>query len=738
VDNQAGIRQAVSHLIGIHGHRQIAFVRGPAGHPEAEERYQGYVEELAHHNLPVDPSLVAPGDFVYSSGQEAVRILVDERKVSFDAIVVSNDESALGVLSGLQERGLRVPQDVALIGFDDIDEARFSTPPLTTVRQPLYEQGRRAAETLLDHLSGKAIPEQVALPPRLIIRESCGCFQEQVRRAAVGGLEWSSDSLLAAYQAEKEAILQASAWIQLPAGMGPNRLENILTAFMTEACDPDDRIFMPVLHTFLGDLLNANRDIESIQTLISAMRSHMLPHLHLKDEITRAEDLWHKARVLIGQMSQLEQARARLQVVRQAVNFSSLSESLMTAFDLTELMNAVARELPPMGVESCYLSLYDQPVDGENPAPAEWSRLVLAYDHCGRVALQPGGNPFRSKQLVPDRLLSREGRYAVLLEPLHFGREVQFGFILLGPLDREGGAFREILLSRQISTALRVSSLLEERRQGEEALKSYSERLEEMVEERTGELQDALQKARQADQMKSEFVANVNHELRTPLTNLILYYQMLSARPGEKTKERLDVIGREIQRLRTLIENLLNLSRLDLAQSTLRTAPNDLNRLVLSLVNDRQSLMVERGLTLITELSPALPPIPLDEGMMVQAISNLLTNAMNYTPSGGEIHLKTRLIEDAAGNGWGVLIVQDTGPGISTTDLPHIFERFYRGKAGRDTGAPGTGLGLAIVKEVVKKHHGRIDVENSADGCGTIFTVRLPVEPPPGLNGYVG
>jgi signal transduction histidine kinase len=486
------------------------------------------------------------------------------------------------------------------------------------------------------------------------------------------------------------------------------------------------------------DLLMANGDIESVQALISAMRSHLLPHLQRKEASLRAEDLWHEARVLIGQMAQLEQARTRLQVVRQAVNFSVMSESLMTAFDSTDLMDSIARELPHMGVESCFLSLYEQPMEGAVAAPTELSRLVLAYDRHGRVPLQPGGSPFRSKQLVPDQLLTRQGRYAMLLEPLHFGTEVQFGYILLGPLDRQAGSFREILLSRQVSTALRVSSLLQERRQGEEALKKYSERLEEMVEERTGELQDALQKARQADQMKSEFVANVNHELRTPLTNLILYYQMLSARPQEKTRERLDVIGREIQRLRSLIENLLNLSRLDLTQSTLRTAPNDLNKLIQSLVDDRASLMEERGLTLTTELSPTLPLIPLDEAMIVQAVSNLLTNAMNYTPAGGEIRLKTRLTEAAGDNRWVVFNVQDTGPGINAADLPHIFERFYRGKAGRETGAPGTGLGLAIVKEVIQKHHGHIDVENSAADSGTTFTVRLPVEPLSGYNGNVG
>jgi len=252
----------------------------------------------------------------------------------------------------------------------------------------------------------------------------------------------------------------------------------------------------------------------------------------------------------------------------------------------------------------------------------------------------------------------------------------------------------------QASSVIGVSRDITERKQAEKELKDYSERLEEMVEERTGELQNALQKARMADQLKSEFVANVNHELRTPLTNLVLYYQMLSAHPSEKTKERLDVIGREIQRLRILIENLLNLSRLDLTQVTLRTTPHDLNEIIQSLVDDRYALAKERGLNLTAELFPALPLIWLDEAMIVQAISNLLTNALNYTPVGGDVHIRTRMTDDSYGKSWVIFSVQDTGPGINMADLPHIFERFYRGKAGRDTGAPGTGLGLAIVNEM--------------------------------------
>ena len=110
-----------------------------------------------------------------------------------------------------------------------------------------------------------------------------------------------------------------------------------------------------------------------------------------------------------------------------------------------------------------------------------------------------------------------------------------------------------------------------------EKLMHHAAELETRVTERTAELRTALQKAQAADRVKSEFIANINHELRTPLTNLVLYYQMLRAQPTIKTEERLDVIGRELQRLRSLIEDLLNLSRLDLGHVTFRPVLSDLN-----------------------------------------------------------------------------------------------------------------------------------------------------------------
>ena len=314
--------------------------------------------------------------------------------------------------------------------------------------------------------------------------------------------------------------------------------------------------------------------------------------------------------------------------------------------------------------------------------------------------------------------------WSAVCVPIRTDQEVIGIFLVSTTLPREFSPEDARLL---VTLAEIAGNALHRMRLNEKFMQHATE-LELRVTERTAELRTALQKAQAADRVKSEFIANINHELRTPLTNLILYYQMLRSQPTVKIEERLDVIGRELQRLRNLIEDLLNLSHLDLGKVSFRPVLCDLNELIQTLVKDRQELASDRGLKLRVELEPALKPVVLDEPTIVQAVSNLVTNALNYTPSGGDVLISTMCATEDGQPQVGFK-VEDTGLGINAEDLPHLFERFYRGSAGRQTGAPGTGLGLAIVKQVVDHHNGRIIVQNRVNGSGSIFTVWLPVKP---------
>lgn len=169
LDNVAGGRLATEHLIA-QGHRRIAFITGLASHPDAVERLKGYREALAAAGLRFDPALVVPGQLNEESGQRAVEQLIESR-VAFTAIFAANDQMAFGAALALYRRSLRVPDDVSLVGFDDLASALYAIPPLTTVRQPVHELGRLAATAMLELLAGSS-PQMDVPPPQVIVRES--------------------------------------------------------------------------------------------------------------------------------------------------------------------------------------------------------------------------------------------------------------------------------------------------------------------------------------------------------------------------------------------------------------------------------------------------------------------------------------------------------------------------------------------------------------------------------------
>ncbi|HZY42736.1 MAG TPA: HAMP domain-containing sensor histidine kinase, partial [Anaerolineae bacterium] len=248
------------------------------------------------------------------------------------------------------------------------------------------------------------------------------------------------------------------------------------------------------------------------------------------------------------------------------------------------------------------------------------------------------------------------------------------------------------------------------------------ETLEQRVADRTRELSEANLRLQELDRAKDQFVSNVSHELRTPLANIKLYLSLLERGKPDKYGEYLQTLRREQGRLEKMIDDLLDLSRLDLGVTRIEPVPTQLDHLLRQLVADRVNLAIERGLTLDYEAASDLPLALVDPERLTEVVTNLVTNAINYTPSGGSVLVQVDV--KSSDDPWVTFTVRDTGPGVSAKDLPHLFERFYRGEVGRRASAPGTGLGLAISKEIIDRLGGRITVE-SEPGYGAAFTVWL-------------
>lgn len=227
------------------------------------------------------------------------------------------------------------------------------------------------------------------------------------------------------------------------------------------------------------------------------------------------------------------------------------------------------------------------------------------------------------------------------------------------------------------------------------------------------------------ESIRKDFVANVSHELRTPLSIIKGYIETLADghqdMPLSDRDRFLHTIQKHTERLNSLVEDLLSLSRLESSSPGLRRESTDLGGLLAGLIDEQRGRSAASGHVLSFAIDPAVGQVLVDPLKVTQLCENLLDNAFKYTPRGSRIDLSARLADGEV-----EVSVRDNGPGIPESDLPHLFERFYRVDKGRSRETGGTGLGLSIVKHIVQLHGGRIWVE-SQQGKGTTFFFTIPL-----------
>ncbi|MBQ7093273.1 MAG: PAS domain-containing sensor histidine kinase, partial [Clostridia bacterium] len=225
------------------------------------------------------------------------------------------------------------------------------------------------------------------------------------------------------------------------------------------------------------------------------------------------------------------------------------------------------------------------------------------------------------------------------------------------------------------------------------------------------------------DDSRREFVANVSHELRTPLTNIKGYTEtLLSADDidAETRKSFLSVVYSESDRMTRIVKDLLTLSRLDHGKVEMKQEVTDINRIVENAVSSMRIEAVKQNITLECSLENEMKTIG-DGERLTQVVINLISNALKYNKKDGAVYVYGAVEDKMA-----VISVRDTGIGIPESDLPRIFERFYRVDKARSRERGGTGLGLAIAKEITEQHGGSMSI-SSVYGEGTTLTMKLPL-----------
>lgn len=293
----------------------------------------------------------------------------------------------------------------------------------------------------------------------------------------------------------------------------------------------------------------------------------------------------------------------------------------------------------------------------------------------------------------------------------------------------DGAQHERLLLLQAFIAVIAVTALVlavgvAERRRAEHELDELNRTLERRIQDRTSTLQATVEQLQEFNQLKTAFVGIVSHELRTPLTSIkSLSENLLEGVAGplnEKQKYYASRIQLNTDRLTRMLNELLNLSRMETGKMELRPTVLSLQELLSELVEVFQPLAQRKSITMDVGSMETMPKVRVDRDKLYEVLANLLENAIKFTPSGGRVHIDARVVDDRHIK----MNVSDTGCGISEEHMSKIFDKFYRVEPGSGP-VPGSGLGLAIAKGLIELHGGTIGVE-SAPGKGSHFYFTLP------------
>lgn len=478
LDNYTGFKKGLNHIIKEHGRRKIAFIRGPEQNSEAQLRYSVYLEALLENDIPFDENLVFLGNYTAVSGTSAVNAFLDERKILFDALVASNDNMALSAMRELKARNLRVPEDVSVMGYDNTDESRQSSPSLTTVCQPYDGLVKNAFIMALQLIKGEDVIN-MHLACKLFIRESCGCsplLKHNYRQDAISALSFSS------YNTEYIIDTLANSLSDTAFNLATAKQfffefiecthENNLTAVNIESLY---KLFKSALYL---DKLTGN-DLEQTRDVISKLHEKIRQLPFYNENFIIYENFFATLNVIITDYVMKSNYNKWSVLHDDILHLKQTLNTMVVDLNDTETMlDSIVPSLASLGINRCFIYLYNHEVihrkdyDWHNPRKLS---LALAFDKDRSIKVNRSekwvswDNIFRN-ELIPD------SQCVLLINPLFFMEE-QLGFIICD-FDKDDKYLFESLVV-EISCAIKLSYLIRSQQLTAQKLQSTKQNLEE-------------------------------------------------------------------------------------------------------------------------------------------------------------------------------------------------------------------------------------------------------------------
>jgi len=681
-DNSGGITEAMQHLVD-HGHKQIAFIAGTLEDMSGDsgDRFTAYQSFLASNGLEQNRLLIAYGRHVYDGGHSAMQQIL-QSGASFTAVLASNDESALGAMQALDEVGLKVPQDVAIIGFDNRLEGAVHEPGLSSVHVPLFNMGYQALKRMHEHLEGRTeLGKTIKVDTRLVTRASCGCgFRNDLPlQKEINTLSQLVQAMLTTVLSQAHSLTDDECRLLC---------QQLVESFDVSVQQGDDEKFQVTLTDVLQRTAIGDDDAHIWQEAVSLLGTGAWSG---STSTTLVHEILNDAQFTISTQMQRQYRQYVLHERWTSSRLSLLTDRLIDALDEPQIYEILAKHLPDLDIHTAMLALFE----ADKSDSIAWSNIhnVIASQSLIR---------FHSRGFPPLGLFNEVQPFILTLIPLvaHSG---QLGFMVFGSeqLDLYGAIVQQ--LGGAFNTARLYRQAIEDRQLAEEA-----------------------------NRMKSRFLSTISHELRTPL-NLIIGLSGILLQENEDGNMLLpDLAQRDVERIQSyaqhlggLIGDVLDLATSDAGRLRLNNEFVNLSDALRMIAESGRQLASDKGLTWNVTIPESGPWIWGDRTRLKQVALNLVNNAIKFTTS-GEVSLKVE-----ANHGTVTVLVHDTGLGISPEEQDTIFSEFNRSERSISLGYKGLGLGLAICKRLVEMHDGTIGVRSTGEeGAGSTFYFTLPTVQP--------
>jgi DNA-binding LacI/PurR family transcriptional regulator/signal transduction histidine kinase len=663
----SAMRDLVRHLAREHGRRSFALITGPRRHPDSIEREKAFRETLAREGIAFDEQLLYEGSFYKDSGAKAVESFIASGR-SFDALVGFNDAMALGAMDELKSRGIAVPGDVAVTGFDDIEEARWSSPPLTTVRQPIAEIGRISLELAIGLLDG-ASPPSVSLECRFSPRRSCGC----------------------------PPILPLSSPMREEGRLATGSEGRIAEALSALADSGDILAMLKLLDARLVEEADSPDAFASLRIVLYELRSS-------RGEGGRAEEIgWFDQ--AIAYLGEAERRREIGRSIKAAERYSlvrDLGTQLLETFSLDTLVRQWETCVKRLGLGPSFLVLFEGPVEPRGTRVPESSILVTSAPG------SPTGierRTFPTTRLFPPGIGDRPGRVGWIVEPLVYQTEA-LGYLLIDSASEESIVYET--LREHMSTAVKATLLMEEIEEQKRSLERQVELRTEELSAANRDLEEQIAQRRlleaEVQEIGNRTMQAIGQDIHDDLCQQLVGISMLAAAleegmdaPGEAPREAL----REI---RKLLESAIARSR-QFARSLYPPGLEELG--LVSALEDLSASLGRAGAGLGSGAAISFQAEgdcrvedPRRALQLYRIMQEALSNAIRH--SGSEVIL-LRLFKKDGGL---VAEVRDFGVGLDIS----------RGLGGGLDAGQGRGMGMRIMRYRADSIGARLEIRNLDPG----------------------